>query len=87
MPLRPIAYRVFPLHIGCKVNYFRPLSNEYFKVEPNSVEDFLEEKVVQFETPDFIPQDPISIPHMFSNKMDVEISGFLVATIAWGKDR
>ncbi|MEC7654137.1 MAG: TIGR02757 family protein [Bacteroidota bacterium] len=47
--------------------------------------EFLEEKVLQFETPDFIPLDPISIPHMFSDKKDVEIAGFLAATIAWGK--
>ena len=55
------------------------------KLSKTDLKDFLEEKVVQFETPDFIPHDPISIPHMFSKKMDVEITGFLTATIAWGK--
>ena len=55
------------------------------KLSKTELKDFLEEKVVQFETPDFISHDPISIPHMFSNKMDVEIAGFLAATIAWGK--
>ncbi|MEQ9188867.1 MAG: TIGR02757 family protein [Cryomorphaceae bacterium] len=36
-------------------------------------------------TRDFIPDDPIQIPHRFNKKEDIEISGFLAATIAWGK--
>lgn len=55
------------------------------KLSKTELQEFLEEKVLQFETPDFIPHDPISIPHMFSDKKDVEIAGFLAATIAWGK--
>ena len=38
----------------------------------------------QFNNPDFINKDPISIPHFFSKKEDIEISAFLVSTIAWG---
>ncbi|MGB0366558.1 MAG: TIGR02757 family protein [Flavobacteriaceae bacterium] len=45
---------------------------------------FLEEKVQQYESFDFIEADPILIPHQFSQKEDIEISGFLAATIAWG---
>tara|TARA_Y100001954_G_scaffold233881_1_gene288072 strand:+ start:2043 stop:2834 length:792 start_codon:yes stop_codon:yes gene_type:complete len=55
------------------------------KLSKTELQEFLEEKVLQFETPDFIPLDPISIPHMFTDKRDVEIAGFLAATIAWGK--
>lgn len=55
------------------------------KLSRSELKDFLEEKVLQFETPDFIPLDPISIPHMFTEKRDIEIAGFLAATIAWGK--
>ena len=55
------------------------------KLTKSELKEFLEEKVLQFETPDFIPLDPISIPHMFSDKKDIEIAGFLAATIAWGK--
>ncbi len=47
--------------------------------------DFLNEKVNQYERIDFIKDDPISIPHLFSKKEDIEIAGFLTATIAWGK--
>lgn len=47
--------------------------------------DFLDEKVEKFNRPDFIENDPIQIPHLFSKKEDIEIAGFLTATIAWGK--
>ena len=47
--------------------------------------DFLNVKVEQYNNPDFIETDPICIPHSFSKKEDIEIAGFLVATIAWGQ--
>jgi uncharacterized protein (TIGR02757 family) len=45
---------------------------------------FLDSNVLQYNHPDFIPADPISVPHRYSRKEDIEISGFLAATIAWG---
>jgi len=45
---------------------------------------FLNEKAEQYNHPDFISTDPIQIPHRFSRKEDIEISGFLTAIIAWG---
>ncbi len=52
----------------------------------NSTElkSFLDEKVLQYNTLDFIESDPVQIPHLFSQKEDIEIAGFLSATIAWG---
>ena len=46
--------------------------------------DFLNEKADQYNAPDFIENDPIQIPHRFSLKQDIEIAGFLAATISWG---
>nr|WP_223600566.1 TIGR02757 family protein [Chryseobacterium sp. GVT01B] len=46
--------------------------------------DFLNEKADRYNTPDFIENDPIQIPHRFSLKQDIEIAGFLAATISWG---
>jgi len=46
---------------------------------------FLDEKVIKYNRPEFIEKDPIQIPHQFSKKEDIEIAGFLTATIAWGK--
>lgn len=45
---------------------------------------FLGEKAEQYNSIDFIKEDPISIPHQFDKKKDIEISSFLIATIAWG---
>ncbi|MDG2432282.1 TIGR02757 family protein [Flavobacterium sp.] len=48
------------------------------------LKDFLDQKVEQYNTFDFIESDPIQIPHLFTKKEDIEIAGFLSATIAWG---
>lgn len=45
----------------------------------------LVEKAEYYEKNWFIEHDPIQIPHRFSKKEDVEISGFLAAVIAWGQ--
>ncbi|MDN3723995.1 TIGR02757 family protein [Aequorivita sp. SDUM287046] len=50
----------------------------------SELKEFLDEKVVLYNNPNFIETDPIQIPHKFSLKEDIEIAGFLVATIAWG---
>jgi len=51
----------------------------------NEIKDFLDAKVKLYLNADFINEDPISIPHQFSKKEDVEIAAFLTATIAWGR--
>ena len=48
------------------------------------LKEFLDEKATFYNRPKFIDSDPIQIPHLFSRKEDIEIAGFLVATIAWG---
>jgi uncharacterized protein (TIGR02757 family) len=53
-------------------------------MNPSELKDFLDEKVLQYNTLDFIESDPVQIPHLFSLKEDIEIAGFLSATIAWG---
>ncbi|MBN7815952.1 TIGR02757 family protein [Algoriphagus pacificus] len=51
----------------------------------NHLKDFLDEKVNQYNQPGFIPNDPISIPHRFSKKEDIEITGFFASILAWGQ--
>lgn len=53
-------------------------------MKQSEVKEFLDIKYQQFNTVDFINDDPISIPHQFSDKKDIEISALLIATIAWG---
>ena len=48
------------------------------------LKEFLDEKVHQYNTLDFIETDPVQIPHRYTLKEDQEIAGFLAATIAWG---
>ncbi|QCX38401.1 TIGR02757 family protein [Aureibaculum algae] len=48
------------------------------------LKEFLDVKVIEYNNPKFIESDPILIPHRFQLKEDIEISGFLTATIAWG---
>lgn len=49
------------------------------------LKDFLDSKYEKFNNPDFIPHDPICIPHQFSKKQDIEIMGFWAAILAWGQ--
>lgn len=51
----------------------------------NDIAQFLNEKAYQYETSSFIDSDPISIPHRFSERGDIEVAGYLTATISWGK--
>lgn len=48
------------------------------------LKDFLEEKTLEYNRPEFIESDPIRVPHRYRLKEDVEIAGFLTATISWG---
>lgn len=48
------------------------------------LKEFLDEKVSQYNTIGFIESDPISVPHRYTRKEDIEIAGLLAATISWG---
>ncbi len=52
---------------------------------PNDLKTFLNQKVDQYNQPDFIENDPISVPHLFSKKQDIEITGFWTSMLAWGQ--
>lgn len=49
-----------------------------------NLKTFLDKKVKEYNRPEFIQSDPISIPHLFSKKQDIEIAGFFAAIFAWG---
>lgn len=48
---------------------------------------FLDKKLVDFNQPSFIKDDPVCIPHRFRKKQDIEIAGFFAAIFAWGNRR
>ncbi len=47
--------------------------------------DFLEEKAHRYNRPEFIEDDPVQVPHLFTQTENIEIAGFLTASIAWGQ--
>lgn len=49
-----------------------------------AIKDILDKKVALYNRKEFIENDPISIPHRYIRPQDIEIAGFLSATIAWG---
>jgi len=53
-------------------------------MKPSELQSFLDEKADFYNRMDFIETDPVQIPHRFSQKEDIEIAGFLAATISWG---
>jgi uncharacterized protein (TIGR02757 family) len=53
-------------------------------MNPTELKLFLDEKVALYNNQNFIESDPVQIPHLYSLKEDIEIAGFLSASIAWG---
>lgn len=52
--------------------------------DQKSLKDFFNEKVIQYNRIDFIKDDPVCIPHLFTQKADIEIAGLFAAVFAWG---
>lgn len=50
----------------------------------NKLKKFLNQKLIEYNTPAFIMSDPISVPHLFTQKQDIEIAGFFTAIFSWG---
>ena len=55
-----------------------------FFTNREALRNYLESRVAAYNTYDFIEEDPISVPHHFVRKEDIEISGFFAAMFAWG---
>lgn len=50
-----------------------------------SLKEFLDQKYLTYNQSGFIADDPVSIPHLFSKKQDIEIASFWAAVLAWGQ--
>ena len=50
-----------------------------------NLKEFLDSKVDEYNQPNFIANDPICIPHLFTKKQDIEIMGFIASILAWGQ--
>ncbi|GIV34660.1 MAG: TIGR02757 family protein [Chitinophagales bacterium] len=49
------------------------------------IKRLLDKKFRQYNSKQFVAADPISIPHRFTLRQDIEIAGFFAATMAWGQ--
>jgi uncharacterized protein (TIGR02757 family) len=61
--------------------HLKKINDQYWQ----DLKTFLDAKVDQFNQKEFIRLDPISIPHQFKKKEDIEISGLISAVLAWGQ--
>ena len=52
---------------------------------PIDIHSFLDQKYISFNHPVFIETDPIQVPSLFTTKENIEIAGFLAATLSWGQ--
>ena len=50
----------------------------------DDLKKFLDEKYQEYNNVKFIEDDPVQIPHLFTNHKDIEIAGFLTSIISWG---
>ncbi len=54
---------------------------------PADIKSILDAAVARYQTPEFLREDPICVPHRFSQKQDIEIAAFFAAVLAWGRRR
>lgn len=47
--------------------------------------EFLDERVLRYERPEFIKDDPVLVPHRYTHRPDIEIAGLFAAVLAWGQ--
>jgi hypothetical protein len=50
-----------------------------------SLIEILNSKARFYNSKNFIETDPISVPHRYTKKEDIEIAGLFAATLAWGQ--
>lgn len=50
-----------------------------------AIKNLLERKYEEYNRPGFIENDPVSVPHLFKKKQDIEIAGLWTAVLSWGQ--
>ena len=54
-------------------------------MDHDELKQFLEQKFREYNHSSFIDKDPVSIPHRFTRKEDIEITGLWTAVLSWGQ--
>jgi uncharacterized protein (TIGR02757 family) len=55
-----------------------------YDVTPEALQNFLDRKVKEYNRLSFVTDDPISVPHSFTQQQDIEIAAFFSAIFSWG---
>lgn len=66
-------------------NINKLIRDTHTRIPDSDIKYLLDSRVAEYNRLDFIDSDPIQIPHRFVRKEDIEIAGFLTATISWGQ--
>jgi uncharacterized protein (TIGR02757 family) len=53
-------------------------------MKSQQLKEFLDAKAAYYDQPAFVPGDPVSIPHRYTQLQDIEIAGLFAAILAWG---
>lgn len=53
----------------------------------DKLKKLLDAKVEKYNRKEFIGNDPVSFPHAFSDRKDIEVAALLASVIAWGNRR
>ncbi len=53
-------------------------------MEQQTLKEFFDRKVAEYNKPAFIKDDPVCIPHLFTKRQDIEIAAFFTAVFSWG---
>jgi uncharacterized protein (TIGR02757 family) len=53
-------------------------------MKKKDLKTFLDNYADEYNRPGFIQDDPISVPHRFTQQQDIEIAGFFASILAWG---
>jgi len=60
-------------------------SSLHFQKDKTALKRFLNKQVKRINRPDFINDDPLSIPKAYTHKQDIEITAFWTSMLAWGQ--
>ncbi len=56
-------------------------------MDRETTRDLLDALYDRYDREEFIAEDPIAVPHRYTERADREVAGFFAATIAWGNRR
>jgi len=79
-----MPFLLFRFLWACKENENHPAHSNR-GVIMKDLKPLLDQLEKKYNTPNFIENDPIGIPHRYTLKQDIEVTAFWTAILAWGQ--